>query len=126
MPLPIDDYLYASKQNVWIRDFLSEWQLDRQTGGGDSSLAYRLDRSSDTSPDSALALLVVLAEHSSEDDRVDLAERLEWFLQKHGAAYWEILNTLCSRVPQFRAIMANVWGASLPNDLKRKVEMWHL
>ena len=124
MPLPVEHYVGAWKESAWIRDALAEWQLDRKTGGGDSALAYRLDRSSEESPDSAIALLVSLAEHSSPEDRVDLAERLEWLLQKHGAVYWDVLNALCGRVPQFRAVMANVWGASLPKDLKRKVEMW--
>jgi hypothetical protein len=124
MPLTIEDYIGAYKDNAWIRDFIDEWQLDRKTGAGDSSLSSRLQRYSAESPDSALALLVALAEHSSEPDQIVLAEELEEFLHKHGSNYWEILNTLCSRVPQFRTVMANVWGASLPKDIKRKIEMW--
>ena len=124
MPLPVEDYVGASKDNAWIRDLLAEWQLDRKTGGGDFSLHTRLQRYSSDSPDSALALLVSLAEQSKEEDRIAIAEVVEDFLQMHGAAYWDVVNLLCSRVPQFRAVMANVWGASLSNDLKRKVEMW--
>ena len=124
MPLPLENYISASKDNAWIRDFLDEWSLDRKTGGGDSSLVSRLHHYAAESPDSALALLVSLAEQSPEEDRIALAEELEVFLQKRGSEYWEILNSLCSRVPQFRAVMASVWGAGLSNDLKRKVEMW--
>ena len=124
MPLPIENYMSPWKDNAWIRDILAEWQLDRATGGGDASLVYRMNTYSDTSPDAALALFVSLAEHSSPEDSCELAERLEWLLHKHGVAYWDVMNELCKRVPQFRDVMANVWGAGLPKDLRRKVEMW--
>ncbi len=125
MPLPVESYIDAWKDNAWIQETLAAWQLDRKTGGGDFALTYRIDRTAAESPDSALALLVSLAEHSSPDDHADLAERLERLLEKHGAAYWEVINSLCGRVPQFRAVMTNVWGASLSKDLQRKVQMWH-
>lgn len=125
MPLPIEHYIDASEDNAWIRDFLSTWKLDHATGGGDIALEIRLQRLIEESADAALALLVSLSEQSIDGaERVAIGEELEWFLQKHGAMYWNTLNELCSRVPQFRAVMATVWGASLPKDLKRKVEMW--
>lgn len=125
MALPIEHYIDAATDNAWIRELLAEWQAERFAGVGDLALAVRMKRDLQDSPDAALALLVALAEQSVDDaERVAIAEELEWLLEKHGVAYWETLNGLCMRVPQFRAVMANVWGASLSKDLKRKVEMW--
>ena len=119
MPLPVTDY-------EWVRVFLTEWKLEHSAGGANSSVAYRLRRYSEDSPDSALALLVALAEQSADEkERMELAESVEALLQKHGAAYWDTMNALCSQVPQFRTVMSYVWGASLSKELKRKVEMWH-
>ena len=125
MPLPIDHFICAAQDNAWIREFIAEWRLDRSTGGGDFSVRQKLWQYAKESPDAALALFVSLAEQSSGDEeRVAIAEELEWLLASHGAAYWDTMNELCTRVPEFRSVMASVWGASLPKDLKRKVEMW--
>ena len=125
MPLPVEHFVGAAADNPWIRDFIAEWRLDRSTGGGDFTLHLQLLRYVQESPDAALALLVALAEQSSdEEEALAIAEELEWFLERHGEAYWETMNALCARVPEFRLVMASVWGASLPKDLKRKVEMW--
>jgi len=123
MPLPIESYIDAAPDNAWVREFIAEWQIDRKTGGGDHVLAEKLKHYAQQSPDSAL--FVALVTQAIDDaERVAIAEELEWLMEKHGAAYWETINTLCQRVPQFRVVMACVWGASLSNDLKRKVEMW--
>jgi hypothetical protein len=125
MPLPIEHFIGAAKDNAWIREFIAEWRSDRSNGGGDSAVRQKLWRQAKESPDAALALFVSLAEQSSdEEERVAIAEELEWLLESHGAAYWDTMNELCTRVPEFRSVMACVWGASLPKDLKRKVEMW--
>jgi len=124
MPLAIEDYV-SGKSTPEIQAFLSEWKLDQQTGGGDDGLDYRLRRWCEDAPDFSIALLLALAERSSSPtETTAIAEGLEWLLEHHGAAYWQILNTLCQTEPSFREIMANVWGASLSKDLKRKVEMW--
>ena len=78
-----------------------------------------------TAPDSALALIVALAcQAKDEAERWAVADELEWLLHVHGRDYWETLNSLCSQVPAFRAVMGNVWGDTLSKDLRRKVEMW--
>jgi hypothetical protein len=128
MPLPMESYIEAERDNAWIREFLNDWELDRKTGGADLDLSFRLHKYSEQSPDSALALIVSLSKECPEDQKEEaaLAEELEWFLLQQGEAYWETLNDLCSRLHYFRRIMAEVWGASLSKDLKRKVEMWRI
>lgn len=98
MPLPVNSYIGAAKDNLWIRGFMEEWKLDRVTGGGDFSISLRLKRYSEESPDSALALLVSLAEGATDEkERIAIAEPLEWLLEQHGVEYWDTLNELCSR-----------------------------
>src|SRR5687768_6146497 len=99
MPLPIEQFIGAAKDSPWIREFIAQWKLDRSTGGGDSAVRQRLWEHAKESPDAALALFVSLAEQSSgEEERVAIAEELEWLLESHGAAYWDTMNELCSRV----------------------------
>jgi len=126
MPLPIEHFIGAAKDNPWIGEFIAEWSLDRSTGDANHAVRQKLGHYARESPDAALALFVSLAEQSSdEQETVAIAEELEWLLQSHGAVYWDTMNELCLRVPEFRSVMASVWGASLPKELKRKVEMWH-
>jgi hypothetical protein len=126
MPLNTEIYLDGWKDNGWVREFVSEWQLDRKTGGSDLSVASKLNRISKENPDAALCVFVALAQHCAGSDIEDvaIAEEFEWFLEYHGTDYWEIVNQLCSSEKQLRRVVANVWGANLPKDLKRKVEMW--
>ena len=108
-----------------VQAFVAEWELDWQTGGNDEMLFFSLCQGCQFDPDTALCVLVALAGQSRGDtELVAIAEGLEWFMMYHGAAYWDVLNSLCRTVPRFRAVMARVWGTGLPKDLRRKVEMW--
>jgi len=124
MPLHTEGYI-AGINLPQIQDFLREWQLDQKTGGDDLDLDCRLRRWCETDPDSAVSLLIALAERNSGPrETTAIAEGLEWFLIYHGKTHWDVLNVLCQSHPRFREVMANVWSASLSKDLKRKVEMW--
>jgi hypothetical protein len=126
MPLSVQNYIDAWKDNAWVREYVSEWELDRKTGGNDSVVISKLHRMSEKTPDAALSVFVALAQQCAVEyyEEVAIAEELEWFLQYHGSEYWETVNALCSSEPRLRLVIANVWGASLPKDLKRKIEMW--
>lgn len=125
MPLNLEAYTNPNPAESWLREAIEDWKLDRETGGGDPGVAYRFQKLTESNPDEALKLIVSLADKAkTEKDKVDVAETLEWLLQYHGQEYWEILNDLCREKESMKEVMACVWGASLPPELKRKVEMW--
>lgn len=125
MPLSIDAYITAARTEPWVRDFVGEWQLDHGSGAGGLDLAARLRQSVETNPDSALTLLLALADHAGdEQERVALAEEVECLLARHGATYWEVVDGLCRVLPNFRAVVADIWGSNLPTELREKVAAW--
>jgi len=125
MPQPIESYVGGFEENATIRDLMAKWRLDQATGGNDSTVSNCLRQFIEQSPNSALTLIVALCrQYPDEKAKVALSEELEWMLQVHGVEYWDTINALCSRVPEFRAVMSCVWGAGLSKELKRKVEMW--
>ena len=125
MPLNREAYSKPEPLEPWLAEAIEAWRLDRETGGNDPDIACRFQQLATSQPDRALTLIVCLANKAeTEKDKVDVSETLEWLLQYHGHEYWDVLNELCKEIKPMREVMACVWGASLPKELKRKVEMW--
>ena len=125
MPLPLEDYIATAQSAPEVLSFAADWHLDQQTGGSDLELHCRFSRWCDDFADSAVSVLIALAEQASDpSEKREVAECIEWFLMRHGETHWETLNALCRQLPRFREAMEIVWGSSLSKDLRRKVEMW--